>query len=138
MRQRIPLVLSLTALVVAVFGFLQLGLATGQPIKSPGAGPRASAAAAADCSATPYAGIGLPGCNLQGASLVAVDLVDANAQLADSDLADADLTNANLRGADLKNADLAHVVWSDTTCPDGTNSDNGYHHSCLHDLTIPI
>jgi hypothetical protein len=34
MRQRLPLVLSVTALVVAVFGTPQLGQATGQPVNS--------------------------------------------------------------------------------------------------------
>jgi uncharacterized protein YjbI with pentapeptide repeats len=51
---------------------------------------------------------------------------------------DADPTDVALTGADLENADLAHVVWSDTTCPDGTNSDNDYRHICVHDLTLSI
>jgi len=49
------------------------------------------------------------------------DLVSA--ALAGADLAGADLTDANLGGADLTGADLAGVVWSDTLCPDGSNSD---------------
>ena len=45
------------------------------------------------------------------------------------DLSNADLSNANLRyailyDADLTGADLTAVYWDDTTCPDGTNSDD--------------
>ena len=41
-----------------------------------------------------------------------------------ADLSFADLSNANLSNADLSNAYLTGVYWNDTTCPDGTNSDN--------------
>jgi len=96
--------------------------------------------------------ISLDGANLQGAnlnkaqlenaSLVGANLEDANlnkvqlqtyaqlsyANLQDANLHSADLTGANLTGADLTGAnlhgaDLTDVIWSNTTCPDGTNSD---------------
>ena len=35
-----------------------------------------------------------------------------------------DLTGADLTGANLHRADLTGVIWSNTTCPDGTNSNN--------------
>jgi streptogramin lyase len=54
----------------------------------------------------------LDGANLEGANLHGVDLSGA-------DLSRADLTGANLHGATLTGA-----KWSNTTCPDGTNSDN--------------
>ena len=48
----------------------------------------------------------------------------ANANLTNTDLTNANLTGANLTGATgLPSATVAGVVWSNTTCPDGTNSD---------------
>jgi streptogramin lyase len=74
---------------------------------------------------------------LIGASLQGVRLQDAllgNAQLQyahltaaylqGADLSGANLTGADLTGAKLQGATLTGVVWSNTTCPDGTNSDN--------------
>ena len=43
--------------------------------------------------------------------------------LAGANLSYSDLTGADLAGADLAGANLG-VIWSDTTCPDGTNSNN--------------
>lgn len=60
--------------------------------------------------------------SLRGAILVEADLRAAN--LTNADLSNSDLTKSNLEGARLDGADLADVIWSDTTCPDGTNSDN--------------
>ena len=51
------------------------------------------------------------------ADLRGVDLSNAN-------LTGADLTGAYLSGADLRDTELDGVNWYDTTCPDGTNSDN--------------
>jgi phospholipase C len=59
----------------------------------------------------------LPNANLTGADLRHADLEGA-------DLAGANLTNANARGAYLRHADLTGVTWSNTTCPDGTNSNS--------------
>jgi uncharacterized protein YjbI with pentapeptide repeats len=61
--------------------------------------------------------LNLSGANLTGASLAQADLWGAN-------LTGANLTNANLQGADLTGANLTDVIWSNTTCPDGTLSDN--------------
>lgn len=60
--------------------------------------------------------------SLRNAHLIGADLRDAN--LAGADLTGADLTDANLRGADLSNAVVKDVTWLNTTCPDGTNSDD--------------
>ena len=60
------------------------------------------------------------------------------AELYQADLFAADLTGAylyyaDLTGADLTDADLTAVYWYDTTCPDGTNSDdNG--NTCVNNL----
>jgi uncharacterized protein YjbI with pentapeptide repeats/lysophospholipase L1-like esterase len=67
-----------------------------------------------------------------------VDL--SNADLSDADLSGANLSYANLSyadliGADLSYADLYGVLWHDTICPDGTNSDdNGY--TCEDNLVL--
>jgi uncharacterized protein YjbI with pentapeptide repeats len=49
-------------------------------------------------------------------------LVDGYLLGPDANLADANFTNDNLTGADLTGANLTGVTWSNTTCPDGTNS----------------
>jgi hypothetical protein len=72
----------------------------------------------------------LSGRNLSGRNLTAIDLratVLANAQLVGTNLTrarltGANLTNANLTGAILAGAKLSGVVWSNTTCPDGSDS----------------
>jgi hypothetical protein len=57
------------------------------------------------------------GDNLTGADLSEADFADGN-------LAGANLTNANLDGANIIGANTEGVTWSNTTCPDGTNSNN--------------
>jgi len=59
----------------------------------------------------------LANADLYGANVANTDLTDAN-------LSDANLSFANLTGANLAGANLSGVIWSDTTCPDGTNSNN--------------
>jgi uncharacterized protein YjbI with pentapeptide repeats len=77
--------------------------------------------------------VNLSGVNLSHSNLTAVNLSGANlsnANLTDATLALVNLAGANLSGATLtgatglKTATLKNVVWSDTTCPDGTNSNN--------------
>ena len=55
--------------------------------------------------------------NLNGADLRYADLRHA-------DLSSAWMSSADLEYADLNGADLTGVYWYNTTCPDGTNSDN--------------
>jgi len=65
--------------------------------------------------------------NLEGANLNSADLAGAllnGASLAGANLRGANLTGANLTGADLTGANLHGVVWSHTTCPDGTSSED--------------
>ncbi|MDQ1532231.1 MAG: hypothetical protein QOE37_2392 [Microbacteriaceae bacterium] len=69
---------------------------------------------------------------MRDARLAGADLRDA--QLVGADLTGVDLTGANLRGADLSDAVVKDVIWSHTTCPDGTDSnDDG--NSCRGHLT---
>jgi uncharacterized protein YjbI with pentapeptide repeats len=52
------------------------------------------------------------------------------------DFTEADLTGADLTGANLSSAVLDRAIWSNTTCPDGTNSDlaDGDGSTCLSNL----
>jgi uncharacterized protein YjbI with pentapeptide repeats len=67
-------------------------------------------------------GVDLYDSTLDEADLNGANLTDAN--LTDVRLAYTDLTGANLTGATLIVADGTGTIWSNTTCPDGTNSDN--------------
>ena len=63
---------------------------------------------------------------LNSAFLQNANLQDSNlryAQMYGADLTGADFTNAILTETDLRNTTMTGVIWSDTTCPDGTNSD---------------
>lgn len=71
--------------------------------------------AGADLSGANLAGADLSGANLTGAKLHGVNL--AGASLFAAYLSDSDLTGANLTGAA-----LTGVTWSNSTCPDGTDS----------------
>jgi hypothetical protein len=62
------------------------------------------------------------GAYLRDAVLQGTNLNGAN--LAQAYLAGANLSGANLSGATLKGANLSGVHWNNTTCPDGTNSNN--------------
>ena len=79
-------------------------------------------------------GANLSGANLSGAYLESLNL--SNANLSNANLSGANLTFVNLTGANLTGANMLSiicgdysqygvlVVWQNTTCPDGTNSDN--------------
>jgi hypothetical protein len=75
---------------------------------------------------------GLAGANLSKVAAIGAYLRDAvlqganlnSANLAQAYLAGANLTGANLAGANLTGANVTGVQWSNTTCPDGTNSNN--------------
>jgi uncharacterized protein YjbI with pentapeptide repeats/lysophospholipase L1-like esterase len=88
-------------------------------------------------------GVQLIEANLYDVDLSNANLTDANligaylgyANLSNANLYDADLVHTDLTGADLSGADLTAVYWWDTTCPDGTNSDdNGY--TCEDNLVL--
>ncbi len=73
--------------------------------------------AGAYLDATNLSGANLNGADFSGAFLNGADLDNAN-------LHGVDLTGANLTGARLTGANLNGVTWSDTTCPDGSKSDD--------------
>ena len=67
----------------------------------------------------------LTGANLVSANLEDVDFTGANLQganLQGSNLNGASFRHANLSGAHLGGANVRDVIWSDTVCPDGSNS----------------
>jgi hypothetical protein len=68
------------------------------------------------------------GANLENGSLSHTDLAYAvltSANLSGANLSGANLSGANLTKAVLSGANLDGVTWSGTTCPDGTNSNEG-------------
>jgi len=103
------------------------------------------------CSTTTFAhGVSLAGQSLTGCWLKDVDL--SAATLTGTDLAGSQLLVGNLSSANLTSADLTHaslflanlassvrtsVVYSDTTCPDGTNSDS-HASTCTGHTANPI
>jgi hypothetical protein len=60
--------------------------------------------------------------SLRNARLTNADL--SGASLRQADLTGADLSGADLTGAHLEDAVIEDVLWNNTTCPDGTNSDD--------------
>ena len=122
----------------------------------PGAGPYVCSGVSADCpnNLIPYAD--LYQCNLTGANLYVADLSHAclhgailinanlfgavlvgadlsNADLSGADMGYTDLTNTNLTNANLSGVLLDSVIWWNTTCPDGTNSNN-HMNTCIGHL----
>jgi len=71
-------------------------------------------------------GVDLTGATLSG-SLSGVDLSGAT-------LVFADFVDANLSGANLSGADFFETSWTNTICPDGTNSNNDAA-TCINNLT---
>ncbi|WP_233558798.1 pentapeptide repeat-containing protein [Micromonospora radicis] len=71
-----------------------------------------------------------PTADLRNARLVDAYLRDVD--LRDARLDHADLTNADLTGANLTGASINGVVWRNTTCPDGSNSDDNRHTCAGH------
>ena len=50
--------------------------------------------------------------------------VGVSASLIDANFTNANFTNTNLTGADFTNTIRTGIIWSNTICPDGTNSNN--------------
>jgi hypothetical protein len=77
------------------------------------------------------------GTDLSNANLNKADLSGANlsfANLSGANLNHADLTGANLTGASTTGANFNQVIWSNTTCPDGTNSSASTPETCAGHL----
>ena len=80
----------------------------------------------ANLNSANLSGVNLDSANLSGANLNSADMAGATlsgADLSGANLNGANLSEADLSGADVTGADLNKVTWSNTKCPDGTNSD---------------
>ncbi|MEM7139923.1 MAG: pentapeptide repeat-containing protein [Actinomycetota bacterium] len=73
-----------------------------------------------------FSGADIGDATLSGSSAVGTDFTGADLETIDATGADftgADLTDVNLEDADFTGATLTGVVWNNTNCPDGSNSD---------------
>jgi Pentapeptide repeats (8 copies) len=107
--------LAVMATATAQFRRMMLAVAAAAAVAAGGIGVFAWAANPSAPAAPPAASLrnlDLSGSNLRGAGLQ------------HADLSGVDFTGSNLRGANLNAAVVKGVVWKNTTCPDGTNSDD--------------
>ncbi len=88
----------------------------------------------ASLSGANLSGAVLTGANLSGAILTGANL--SGASLSGANLSGATLSGANLSGATLSGANLSGALWGNTTCPDGTSSDNDGR-TCANNLGPP-
>jgi serine protease AprX len=84
-------------------------------------------------SSANLAGGNLQQSNLQNADFTGASL--AGSSLQGSNLQGANFAGANLQGAVLQGSALNNINWSNTTCPDGTNSNNASDGTCLAHLS---
>jgi len=75
-----------------------------------------------------FSGLNLLGATFQHANLTSANLTKAN--LTGVDFTSANLTQADLDGAKVSSTVWTGTVWSDTICPNGTNSDSYAHGRC--------
>jgi hypothetical protein len=106
-----------------------------------------NASVSANLSGATLAGADLTSTSMIGANLTSADLDGAtvSANLSSANLRTADLTNANLTNANLEDADLfgattqgatfVNVLWLDTICPNGANSEN-YTAGCFSPVSV--
>jgi len=79
-------------------------------------------------------GVDLSGLNLLRATFQHANLTGANltkANLTGADFTSANLTRANLTAATVSSTTFAGTIWSNTTCPDGSNSNTHPHGWCF-------
>ena len=87
----------------------------------------------ADLSGATLAGANLSGAHLWKASLRGVNLAGADisgAAISEVDLTGANLSDATLHGSFTEYLDVTNAFWRNTTCPDGTNSDDDPSGTC--------
>lgn len=121
---RIPFVIGLVAGAIVLSSAMDTAAATAS-------GARMAAKTAVNCAARPGPNVDLSNCTLTHVRFVRANLTGANltrTALFSANLSGAQLKNANLTGAyllfaNLTGANLAAVTYSNTLCPDGTNSD---------------
>jgi uncharacterized protein YjbI with pentapeptide repeats len=93
--------------------------------------------AGANLTSANFTSANLDSGNLSNALLNSTEL--GNAAMSFADLTGATIKNADLTGANLFDATVSGATWSNTTCPDGSNSDK-HVHGCLSNLdtTPPV
>jgi Pentapeptide repeats (8 copies)/Collagen triple helix repeat (20 copies) len=74
-------------------------------------------------------GVLLPNATISGTDFSGANLFQADLQ--DATVVGANFTNANLTGAFDTGATLLSITWDNTTCPDGTNSDDYSPDTCV-------
>ena len=109
--------------------YAQLAYANLASSQLQGADLSGSDARGADMSYTNMTGATLRWSTLMWSNFSFANLTGAN--LSGAFLAGANFHGANLSGADLTGADLTGVIWQDTICPDGTNS-NTHNQTCVY------
>jgi hypothetical protein len=86
-----------------------------------------------DLSGTIFRGASLSGVNFRNVNLTGADFSNSNvaewvsisSDFANANLTNANFTNSNLRGSNgMGTANVSGTIWSNTVCPDGTNSNN--------------
>jgi uncharacterized protein YjbI with pentapeptide repeats len=89
-----------------------------------------------DCRSTDTAGCDFTRASLREANLQRLRCATPSQLAPSCDFTQADLTGADLTGAQLSSVVLEGTIWSNTTCPDGTNSDlpDGDGSTCLSNL----
>jgi uncharacterized protein YjbI with pentapeptide repeats len=74
-----------------------------------------------DLSRVNFSGLNLLRALFRHSNLTGANLTKAN--LTGADFSNANLTRANMTGAKVSSTTFAGTIWSNTTCPDGSNSD---------------
>lgn len=63
--------------------------------------------------------------NMSGANMTSVIVNGSSTNFSNTNLTNVNFTNANLNGAiNMNTANITGVIWSNTVCPDGTNSNS--------------
>jgi uncharacterized protein YjbI with pentapeptide repeats len=96
----------------------------------------------ADFTSANFSNAVIEGINILNANFTGANLTGANLSVPDSGMSiiqntnftNANFTNANLAGLDFDDSIRTGVIWNNTICPDGTNSDDNSN-SCEGHLT---
>jgi uncharacterized protein YjbI with pentapeptide repeats len=88
--------------------------------------------ACCDLAAGTFSSVGFGNAVMTDTNLAGANL--SSASLYNVDLSNADLTGADMTGANWFDSTVTGVVWSNTTCPDGSNSDTNGGTCCGHNV----
>jgi uncharacterized protein YjbI with pentapeptide repeats len=74
--------------------------------------------------------------NFTGATFLPSSVEFNNRRILGGDFSNAQFTNATMEGVEFMDSTFTGVTWDNTTCPDGTNSDNNGN-TCIGHFTLP-